>query len=94
MVHGSVPDDPDGPDVRRALSRLHGTDTTRWELVATYDLPHALPGMPAPHPMRKPVRVCGHDGDRLRRGRPPGHQLASRVRSSPDAAPPVPCSPT
>ena len=62
MVHGSAPDDPDGPDVRRALSRLHGTDTTSWELVATYDLPHALPGMPAPHPMRRPVRVSGEGG--------------------------------
>jgi phytoene dehydrogenase-like protein len=62
MVHGSVPADPDGPDVRRALARLHGTDTTSWELVATYDLPHALPGMPAPHPMRRPVRVDAQGG--------------------------------
>ena len=53
MVHGTVPDDPDGPVVRRALSRLHGVDTAGWELVATYDLPHALPGMPAPHPLRR-----------------------------------------
>ena len=62
MVHGSVPDDVDGPEVRRALARLHGTDTSQWELIATYDLPHALPGMPAPHPMRKPVRLS-YDGD-------------------------------
>lgn len=62
MVHGSVPDDVDGTDVRRALARLHGTDTSEWELIATYDLPHALPGMPAPHPMRKPVRLS-YDGD-------------------------------
>jgi hypothetical protein len=62
MVHGSVPEDSDGPGVRRALARLHGTDTTSWELVATYDLPHALPGMPAPHPMRRPVRVGGEGG--------------------------------
>jgi len=57
MVHGSVPADVDGAEVRSALARLHRTDTTGWELVATYDLPHALPGMPAPHPLRKPVRV-------------------------------------
>ena len=59
MVHGSVPGRPDGPEVRSALARLHGTDTSSWELLATYDLPHALPGMPAPHPMRKPVRLTG-----------------------------------
>jgi phytoene dehydrogenase-like protein len=57
MVHGTLPADVDGDDVRAALARLHGTDTSGWELVATYDLPQALPGMPAPHPLRKPVRV-------------------------------------
>jgi hypothetical protein len=60
MVHDSVPDDVDGPLMRAALARLHGTDTSSWELLATYHLPRALPGMPAPHRMRKPVRV----GDR------------------------------
>ena len=59
MVHGSVPRDPDGREVRQALARLHGTDTSSWELVATYDLPHALPGMPAPHPLTRPVRFAG-----------------------------------
>jgi hypothetical protein len=62
MVHGTVPADVDGPEVRGALARLHQTDTSSWELVATYDLPRALPGMPAPHPMRKPVRLGGTDG--------------------------------
>jgi len=57
MVHGSVPADVDGPEVRAALARLHGTDTTGWEQIAAYDLPRALPGMPVPHPLRKPVRV-------------------------------------
>jgi hypothetical protein len=57
MVHGSVPDDADGPEVRRALSVLHGTDASGWEHLATYDLPRALPGMPAPHRLRKPVRL-------------------------------------
>lgn len=59
MVHGSAPEDPDGPEVRAALARLHGTDTSSWEHVATYDLPHALPGMPAPHPLARPVRLSG-----------------------------------
>jgi hypothetical protein len=48
---------PEGPEVRSVLARLHRTDTSSWEHVATYDLPHALPGMPAPHPFRKPVRL-------------------------------------
>ncbi|MEP7090572.1 MAG: NAD(P)/FAD-dependent oxidoreductase [Nocardioidaceae bacterium] len=57
MVHGSVPAEIDGVEVRAALARLHGVDTSSWELLASYDLPHALPGMPAPHPMRRPVRL-------------------------------------
>ena len=58
LVHGgSLPDDLDGPEVRSALARLHGTDTSSWELIATYGLPRALPGMPAPHSLRKPVRL-------------------------------------
>jgi hypothetical protein len=58
IVHANGrPPDPDGPTVRSALARLHGTDTAGWELVATYDLPHALPGMPAPHPFARPVRL-------------------------------------
>jgi len=53
---------------RRLLDRLavlHGTDTSSWQEVASYDVPHALPAMPAPHRMRKVVRrgattyVCG-----------------------------------
>lgn len=57
LVSGAEPVDPDGRTVRAALARLHGTDTRAWQHVATYDLPHALPGMPAPHPMRRPVRL-------------------------------------
>jgi phytoene dehydrogenase-like protein len=59
LVHG--PDhstvDADGAEVRAVLGRLHRTDTSSWRWVATYDLPRALPGMPAPHPMRRPVRL-------------------------------------
>ncbi len=54
--------DPDGPEVRRVLERLHGTSTAGWEHVATYDLPHALPGMPAPHPFRRPAAVAAPGG--------------------------------
>ena len=55
-----MPDDPDGPEVRaRARPGCTAPTRRRWELVATYDLPHALPGMPAPHPLRRPVRLTG-----------------------------------
>jgi phytoene dehydrogenase-like protein len=67
VVHGSSDPaslDVDGPEVRAALARLHRTDTSSWRHVATYHLPRALPGMPAPHPMRRPVRV-GAGGGRV-----------------------------
>jgi protoporphyrinogen oxidase len=54
--------DVDGPELRSTLARLHLTDTSSWRHVATYDLPRALPGMPAPHPMRKPARVAAGGG--------------------------------
>jgi glycine/D-amino acid oxidase-like deaminating enzyme len=49
--------------VRRRLAALY--DTAEWDLVRTIEVPHALPAMTAPHPLRKPVRlaagryVCG-----------------------------------
>ena len=61
MVH-PVAVDPDGPEVRAALARLHRTDTAGWELISTYDLPQALPGMPAPHPFRRPARLSADNG--------------------------------
>ena len=57
LVHGGPLPDPDGPEVRAAMSRMHGADVTSWQHLATYDVPRALPGMPAPHPMRRPVRL-------------------------------------
>jgi phytoene dehydrogenase-like protein len=54
--------------LRARLTRLHGTDTSTWEEIARYDVPRALPAMPAPHRLRTPVRrrqdgapvyVCG-----------------------------------
>jgi phytoene dehydrogenase-like protein len=56
-VHGSGSAGLGSSQARAALARLHGTDTSAWEAIAVYDLPHALPGMPAPHRLRKPVRL-------------------------------------
>ncbi|GAA2313181.1 NAD(P)/FAD-dependent oxidoreductase [Nonomuraea roseoviolacea subsp. roseoviolacea] len=57
----------EGP-VRRRLSEIYGS-TSGWEHLATYPVPAALPAMPPPHPLRKPVRlraglyVCGDHRD-------------------------------
>jgi phytoene dehydrogenase-like protein len=53
--------------VRSRLTALYGTDD--WDLVTVHPIPRALPAMPAPHPMRRPVRagdrryVCGDHRD-------------------------------
>ena len=78
MVHGSGPaslPDPDGPEVRAALARLHGTDTSRWERLRTYDLPHALPGMPRAAPAAQAGPAHQRRAVGVRRRRPPRHQL-------------------
>jgi phytoene dehydrogenase-like protein len=38
-------------------AQLHRAPSRGWELVATRDVPHALPAMTAPHPLRRPVHV-------------------------------------
>ena len=56
-------------DLRPRLAALHRTDTSDWEEVGRYDIPHALPAMPAPHRFRTPGRrgnatyVCGDHVD-------------------------------
>ncbi|MEU6271423.1 NAD(P)/FAD-dependent oxidoreductase [Streptomyces populi] len=55
--------------VRAQLARLYGTSTTRWELLAVHHEPEAVPAMPPPHDLRRPVRllaglyVCGDHRD-------------------------------
>ena len=60
-----VPDDPAASErlVRARLDRLYGT--AEWDHLRTYPIARALPAMPAPHPLQRPVRlgqgryVCG-----------------------------------
>ncbi|MBE9499101.1 FAD-dependent oxidoreductase [Streptomyces sp. GKU 257-1] len=54
---------------RCQLARVYGVPTDRWELLAAYHDPDAVPAMPAPHDPRRPVRVlsglyvCGEHRD-------------------------------
>ncbi|MFJ4875692.1 NAD(P)/FAD-dependent oxidoreductase [Streptomyces sp. NPDC088745] len=63
-VLGTPPPDLDR-QVRSHLSRLYGTSTDGWELLAVHHDADAVPAMPAPHDVRRPVRllsglyVCG-----------------------------------
>jgi predicted NAD/FAD-dependent oxidoreductase len=40
---------------REVAAELHEAPDAAWELIATSDVPHALPAMTAPHPLRRPV---------------------------------------
>ncbi|WP_415950750.1 NAD(P)/FAD-dependent oxidoreductase [Streptomyces sp. KLOTTS4A1] len=60
---------PPEREVRTHLARLYGTSTAGWELLAVHHDPEAVPAMPAPHDVRRPVRllaglyVCGDHRD-------------------------------
>ncbi len=65
VVHGrhvQHGDEVDESALLAVLAQLHEQDTSGWERVATYDLPHALPAMTAPHDFRRPVRVPYGEG--------------------------------
>jgi predicted NAD/FAD-dependent oxidoreductase len=56
------------PAVRSRLAVIYGPAARTWDLLATYRVPHALPAMTAPHPLRRRVRlrgvyVCGDHRD-------------------------------
>ncbi|MEU1629094.1 NAD(P)/FAD-dependent oxidoreductase [Streptomyces sp. NPDC020096] len=58
-VLGPPPADVDTA-VRPHLADLYGTDTRHWELLAVHHDPDAVPAMPPPHDVRRPVRLlCG-----------------------------------
>jgi hypothetical protein len=75
LISSTVLGDPP-PDLDRAvrahLERLYATSTSRsadWELLAVHHDPEAVPAMPPPHDLRRPVRliaglyVCGDHRD-------------------------------
>lgn len=45
-------------DVREHLAWLYGVPTSDWELIAGYPIPYALPAMPVPFDLKRPVRVA------------------------------------
>ena len=45
--------------VREHLAWLYGVPTRDWELIASYPIPYALPAMPVPFDLQRPVRTAG-----------------------------------
>ncbi|MFD6437247.1 NAD(P)/FAD-dependent oxidoreductase [Streptomyces venezuelae] len=60
---------PEESAVRAHLAALYGTPTDRWERLAVHHTREAVPAMPPPHDIRRPVRllsglyVCGDHRD-------------------------------
>ncbi|EME55022.1 NAD(P)/FAD-dependent oxidoreductase [Amycolatopsis decaplanina] len=69
LVSASMFASLDETEVRQALTRMYGTDASQWEPVGRYEIPHALPAMPAPHGIRREItfgdkiHVCGDHRD-------------------------------
>ncbi|MCX4551538.1 FAD-dependent oxidoreductase [Streptomyces sp. NBC_01387] len=72
LITSTVPGTP-RPGLEHAvlgqLAALYGTPTDDWELLAVHHTPDAVPAMPPPHDLRRPVRllaglyVCGDHRD-------------------------------
>ncbi|MFD8703253.1 NAD(P)/FAD-dependent oxidoreductase [Kitasatospora sp. NPDC059648] len=45
------------PAVRARLAELYGTSTADWQFLSVRHVPDALPAMPPPHNLRRPVRL-------------------------------------
>ncbi|MFC8196022.1 NAD(P)/FAD-dependent oxidoreductase [Streptomyces sp. NPDC057298] len=87
--------------VRAHLAALYGTATHRWELLAVHHTPDAVPAMPPPHDLLRPVRllaglyVCGdhRDTGTVQGALHSGHRAAAAlladlgVDSAPQATP-------
>ena len=41
-----------------AIAWLYGVPTTGWELIGSYPIPYALPAMPVPFELKRPVRTA------------------------------------
>ncbi|OAH15638.1 NAD(P)/FAD-dependent oxidoreductase [Streptomyces jeddahensis] len=95
---------PPGLDalVRGHLAELYGTSTSGWETLAVHHDPEAVPAMPAPHDLHRPVRlltglyVCGDHRDTstvqgaLHSARRAAHVLAADLGVDlPDAVDPM-----
>ena len=69
VVLGPPPDGEGDKAIRAHLAELYDTCTDSWELLAMRTDPEAVPAMPAPHDLRRPVRVvsglyvCGDHRD-------------------------------
>ncbi|WP_307795240.1 NAD(P)/FAD-dependent oxidoreductase [Actinacidiphila acididurans] len=65
VLLGPPPEGDADKAVRDHLAELYGTSTGSWELLAVRTDPDAVPAMPVPHDLRRPVRlltglyVCG-----------------------------------
>ncbi|QCX76130.1 Putrescine oxidase [Streptomyces sp. YIM 121038] len=93
-VLGPPPDDLDRT-VLAHLAELYGTPTDRWELLAAHHTREAVPAMPPPHDLRRPVRllsglyVCGDHRDTstvqgaLHSGRRAAHAVLSDLGITP-----------
>ncbi|HEY5837212.1 NAD(P)/FAD-dependent oxidoreductase [Streptomyces sp.] len=57
VILGPSPDGDGDKAVRAHLAELYETSTDGWELLAVHTDPDAVAAMPAPHDLRRPVRV-------------------------------------
>lgn len=57
VVHGAGLTLPTPEEAARLAAPMHGRDAGDWEFLAQYDIPHALPAMTPPHPLRQSVRT-------------------------------------
>ncbi len=54
---GAVANPEQDRAIREQLAWLYGVPTTRWELIASYPIPYALPAMAVPFELQRPVRT-------------------------------------